>query len=336
MQMQWSYSKYRSAKSCGRQFYKKYIEKAPAENLLPEEFQKGSEFHEQVERYLLGHINEVNNVMPKVKENLEFLRRFKFEDEKQFTIDLEDISISGVIDLMSVKDKEALIVELKSFPIYRNIVAEVEEQVDFYVALLYPSGYDIITTMVITPVDVDTHSVEVEGQELALKRVLRRIRMVERMIEQENFAPTPGGHCVYCSYRRLCPVFEKLEIDINNGEEVAKKIFKLENELKELKNIAKDLVNNGISVGFSDYAYEYVYYDEVTDYDPKIIDYLRERGVDPFNIKLKNWRTVKKLFNINKNVLNDLIKNGLEELAQFVDIEVKSYFAGRKKGGQNE
>lgn len=324
----WSYTKLNTIKQCPRWGYKRFYEKAVPLNFEVEEFQRGTEFHELIQDYMTGRITDTDDIPDRIKPQLDALRNeyTNLTPEYKLSVDLYDIVLTGKIDLYT----EGVIMEIKNYPL--NPV----EQVEFYLSLVYLNNENKIPHKIITitPIKVSSESYDYDQQENVFRRTMRRIAEIEEKIEILRNTPQVGAHCYYCPYREDCPGLKvrrdlKFIIESKDGQLLATHIFKLEQKVNELKKIAKEFVSNGIPVRFGNYGYDYSYYEEIEGYDPSIVVYLTQKGVNPFEIKYPRWKKPKKLFNLNKEVLEALIKED-EKIAQFVNFSVKSVFRGQK------
>jgi len=331
----WSFSKYNAFKTCLRWGFKRYIENEPPQGFEPREFEKGTEFQDHVQGYLSRTTDFLDiNVYDNVSEAIERIRNEYTDLISEYKVEQEfyDIAIVGKLDLYS--ETQNTVIEIKSYPVLPK------EQLEFYAALLYPTTKQDLRVIVITPTKVLSEYWGTELQEEALRKTMKRIADIEKQIEELGSIPRIGAHCYYCQYKNSCEGLSvrkdiKYILEKQDGELLARIIFKLENRVSEYKEIAKEFAKSDIPVQFGNYRYDFIYYEEVEDYDPAIVNFLTEKGINPFEILLPRWKKPKKLFSINKQVLNDLAKT-FEEIAQFVSFKIGSTFRGSKTQQKEE
>jgi len=291
---------------CPRRFYFKYVEQLP--EIIENTGFFGAKVHEAIAAAMRGRsdweeiladlpydeLEEAKiKVLTAIKRSKELGKvvgvetKFALTEDMNFTdFDSEDAWFRGVIDLITQKNGYLAIWDWKtghSKPSRFQITIYAWAVMNLLKRPVTKAGYILLTSNDVLEFDLtdeDFHLVETK-----LRKLINRIE------NDDEFSPTPGMHCAYCSYVAQCPLLEVVEAKdipaIRNDQEACE-IFKtikvLEEKIKRYKKALNGYVeqkdSGKLRVDDGIYKVEYVPY------------IATKRGVDKHEFAKKVWELV--------------------------------------------
>lgn len=208
----WSYSKIKSFELCPLKYRLQYldgIKEPPSKAML-----RGSAIHKLAENYVNGELELLPPELLKFKDEFEQLRARQYVTEQQVALDRnwqptewvgEHTWLRGVIDanrvLLSpeVDDPAAIVLDYKTG---RNR-PENQSQLGLYAAVMFSLRPDLVRVdaelWYLDSGEVDSRCF-VASDIPTIKQVWTT--RVNKMLDCEEFTPTPNGLCDWCFYRQ--------------------------------------------------------------------------------------------------------------------------------------
>ncbi len=314
-----SYSSINRFKQCRRWFYKKHIELAPPEFPKGHIYQKGIDFHSNMELALSFGVTpdfKSQETIDKWKEVMSLISGLVLFIEQSFYLDnnmelhhdyTPDAWFTGKADVIAYTPSEELyIIEFKNS--FEN-----EEEV-YNQLITYASAYYInqknFKAFIFTP--FKCYERELKLEEILLKRKeLQEIRQnITKFLNSpsKDLSPTAGSHCFFCEYINSCPAYQSLAYkDSFDPETLPKRLLQLENELTNLRNLAKFMIESGYKVQHNNVSYLLELVENIEVSPSQVIKVLKEKGIDPFG------EDIISVFSVNIEALKKIaLKYGID------------------------
>ncbi|HVO59729.1 MAG TPA: ATP-dependent DNA helicase [Terriglobales bacterium] len=131
------------------------------------------------------------------------------DTEKEFKLRIGPASIAGRIDRMDqVSDSRVVIIDYKTGKPRSQEDADESLQLSLYAIAARECWVKNPERLVFYNLETNA-AVATTRSELQLEEIKAQVENVAQSIASGNFDPTPGFHCGFCAYRRLCPATEK-------------------------------------------------------------------------------------------------------------------------------
>ena len=209
MSRPWSYSRLSCYEDCPKSYWYSYVEKMEGFRPPSPAASRGSEIHEQCERYLLNELKIYPPTVQKVAGHLMLLKSKKAVPEMKMAVTdkwepcdykAPEAYLRGIIDVHYTEGESLHIQDFKTGQIYDSH----PKQMELYVALLsahYPEATHFITRLVYIDQGIVTPPKITEVARLKPIRMLMdgRIKNAE---DDTIFPVQPGAGCKWCDYSK--------------------------------------------------------------------------------------------------------------------------------------
>lgn len=316
-----SYSKIKMFRQCPARYWRG--QQCEARTDFVPALEEPREEHSKILESIVSGISPFEYRLPDIFCTLDW------QTEKYITSDF----LHGYVDLFASNGDVAYIVEVKTYPARKTEI----EQLEFYSAILYLNGFKNVHCFLVCP----THYYEVSYDEHALLRLLNHFLSILDSIEKtEKFFEQPGGHCIFCEFLHACPSAKSLQIadilsiqnDEQKAQEVAKRLIVLEAERAQLVDLARELRIRGFQVQYGTVRYDFDVSESLECSDIKgFFEFLRERDIDPFEIKLKSWKKARSIFKVDTSVARAL-SSIIEGIENFFEVKRTVNFKKQEVG----
>lgn len=206
--MRWSYSRLGCYEKCGAQFYYKYVENLPSDS--GKAANRGTDLHALMEIY-------IKTALTKLPPELEFYQNFLDElrasshsilpehklavNENWEGVEWEDETAwgRGILDLLVVPaGTRATLYDWKTGKEYDDHY----EQKELYASLVFANFRDIVEVDAVhTYLDLRRNTSRTYHRDQAPAMMQRWTERANKML-QEDYTPSPGYYCKWCSYSR--------------------------------------------------------------------------------------------------------------------------------------
>jgi DNA helicase-2/ATP-dependent DNA helicase PcrA len=131
------------------------------------------------------------------------------ETEKEFKLRIGEAGIAGRIDRMDrASDSRVVIIDYKTGKPRSQEDADESLQLSLYAIAARECWEKNPERLVFYNLETNA-AISTTRSELQLQEAKAEVEEVAKKIASGHFDPTPGFHCGFCAYRRLCPATEK-------------------------------------------------------------------------------------------------------------------------------